>query len=251
MIAGGDGVAKSAFKVSLREQPSSPSLATQELDPADILEVHDVAEAIARAEALVRTPIPRSRPDLFEALAKRPTDDTAGPAVAASARISSVPPPPAPAEEPESAQAAPVAVPPRLVAPVLHVPLHVPGPEDDAYYHPGGRIRGFAEMTLDGYRPEATILVRLRQRRTKMTWWVAGALVLLTTFFGAAMITPGSDLEPTLTTASPVVRARGPESVGWASTPTKKADMPSAARSHLLHAGSVPVLDVNSLPRAR
>lgn len=277
MIAGGDDVAKSAFRVSLREQPSSPSLAsqTQELDPADILEVRDVAEAIARAEAVIRTPLPRSTgPDLFEDLARRadrvperaeakrerPTDDAVGPAIAAPARISTLPPPPAPAAS-TSSHALPTAIAEERRdaaaslpgGPILHLPVTVPGPEDDAYYHPGGRIRSLAEMTLDGYRPESTLMVRLRQRRSRLTWWVAGALVLLSTFSAAALVTP-SDAEPVAKTASPAARLREADRVEFSSTPAKMPDLGATrlVSGHVAHPhGRVPVLDVKSLPRAR
>ena len=99
MISDGDSVAKNAFRVALLAAPSaedtpSPANRTQELDPNDILEVRDMAEAIARAEQIVSAPR-SSRPsppssrrnvgesDLFESLGRRPTDDTAGPAAAA------------------------------------------------------------------------------------------------------------------------------------------------------------------------
>lgn len=246
-MIGGDDVARSAFRVSLREQPSSPSLATQELDPSDILEVHDVAEAIARAEALVRTPVPRSRPslDLFEDLGRRrPTDDAVGPATPATGRITTVPPPPQ--------QTAAEAVPALPLPPVFHIPTFVPpaagSPEDDAYFHPGGRIRGFGEMTLDGYRPEATLLVRLRQRRTRFTWWIAGALVLLTAFATAAVVTPAVD-EPVVKTGDRAARRPdGARAVVFASTGAKARTSGSPTQVSI---GAVPVLDVRTLPRAR
>ncbi len=254
-MIGGDDVARSAFRVSLREQPSSPSLATQELDPSDILEVHDVAEAIARAEALVRTPVPRSRPslDLFEELGRRrPTDDAVGPATPATGRISTVPPPPRTAElaaTTTTTNALPA------IAPVLHVPTFMPpamggsgSPEDDAYFHPGGRIRGFGEMTLDGYRPEATLLVRLRQRRTRFTWWIAGALVLLAAFATAAVVTPAGD-DPVVKTGDRAARRPdGARGVVFASSGAKARAAGAPSPTAL---GAIPVLDVRTLPRAR
>lgn len=265
MIAGGDDVARSAFWVSLREQPSSPSLVTQELDPADILEVRDVAEAIARAEALVRTPVPfanakpSSSRDLFEELGtraerSRPTDDAVGPATPAAPRVSTVPPPPAPeaissaaAEQPEpSAPAVRAAAP----APILHVPTAVPGPEDDAYFHPGGRIRGFADVTLDGYRPESTLLVRLRQRRSRLVWVVAGALVLLSTFSAAALVTPAPLVEVARSAPQGSRSREAPTRVTFASSRAKLARLDAVSPSPPRTAG-VPMFDVKNLPRAR
>lgn len=284
MIAGGDDVARSAFWVSLREQPSSPSLVTQELDPADILEVRDVAEAIARAEAIVRTPIPFPKPsssrDLFDELATRsprhrPTDDAVGPATPAAPRVSTVPPPPAPAEavELEAAEveeleaepaphaarvpavvamaAEPVRI-PAPSAPVLLVPAVPAGPDEDAYFHPGGRIRGFGEVTLDGYRPDSTLLVRLRQRRSRLGWVVTGALVLLTTFSAAALLTPGPVVEVARTAPLGSPARETPTRITFASSRAKLARLDASAPAPLpAKAAGMPVFDVKSLPRAR
>lgn len=263
MIAGGDDVARSAFWLSLREQPSSPSLVTQELDPADILEVRDVAEAIARVDAVVRAKRPSEPelPDLFEGLGNRPTDDASGPAVAAEARPSSVPPPPddealvddaevelVEAEASSSAliaQAAPAAPSPR--PPILHLPTSVvtatAGPEDDAFYHPGGRIRSFADVTLDG-RAEPTLLVRLRARRSRLTWVVAGLVVLLSTFTTGALLAPEAEAEVPRTAPQASRTREAPTRIGWRSSHAKLATLGGRAPA-------ASVLDVRNLPRAR
>jgi hypothetical protein len=336
MIAAGDDIARSAFWLSLRERPSSPSLITQELDPGDILEVRDVAEAIARAEALVRpAPRPRSterhseppseapsappsaREDLFDALglAAKPTDDAAGPAVAASSRISSVPPPPGQAfergqhlhetsqlddvetvrddelelieptdEAPATLASASLATPstpgPALAdaglvrtpsAPILHLRTptaldRIPGPEDDAFYHPGGRIRGMADVTIDG-RPEPTLMLRLRARRSRLSWTVGAALLLLAILAAGALSSPLSPLS-SLPLSSPDEAAASrsalhvahpretPTRVAWTSTRAKLVTLggPSLVVSDAPArrvAGSSAVFDVKSLPRAR
>src|SRR5688572_19144156 len=106
MIAGGDQSARNAFLTTLRDDSSRRVVdvgranPTQELDPSDILEVKDLANAIERAERSMLTPLPvptsawgpREAPaqysralDMFEALGTSDpdpaTDDTAGPAL--------------------------------------------------------------------------------------------------------------------------------------------------------------------------
>lgn len=299
MIAAGDDIARSAFWLALREQPSSPSLVTQELDPSDILEVRDVAEAIARAEALVRkaslkspappaSPVP-DRTDLFDALGARPTDDAAGPAAAALSRPSTLPPPPAAcgeeptellteedvellsADEPpvvgergateavgtDAAASAPERAAP--MAPILRIQTanardRVPGPEDDAYFHPGGRIRGMADVTLDG-RPEPTLLVRLRARRGRLSRVVGGALVALATLAGAALLAPGrADVPEGAVTKGALQGTHGrepPTRVAWTSTRAKLATLQRAETQARRVATTAAAFDVKTLPRAR
>lgn len=191
-------MARNAFRIGLRTDTPIPTAGTtQELDPNDILEVRDMAEAIARAELMVAAPrssrpsdlahaAPASTPsltDMFEALGHgstalrkrraRATDDAVGPATPA--------PPPG----------IPTPVPPRLVAmpsaaAMASVPPAAPSagalvgaPEEDAYYHPAGRIRSLADATLDGYRPEPTLLVRAAGRRKRFSWLFVAALLPL------------------------------------------------------------------------
>jgi hypothetical protein len=287
MIADGDSVARKAFRTALREDTPLPiplvnlsatdAGATQELDPADILEVKDVAEAIARAQRIVRAP--RSQPqDLFESLGAVATDDTAGPA-------SPAPPPSAfpPALAPASS-----GFPARSPAssPVSTVSLISVGnvngvssgggaasaPEDDAYYHPAGRMRGLADVTLDGYRPEPTLLMRARSRRQSFSLILIAALLPLVvlaafTIFGrsdlasattttsavtsmATAATVAATATATTTTSgalsSPTVLTVGPMAKATAATkPAAPARPPRAASD------GVPVFDVKSLPTAR
>ena len=189
MIAEGDSVARNAFRVGLRQDTPLPTVAsTQELDPSDILEVRDMAEAIARAEKIVAAPrSSRTRgPDIFEALG-RPTDDTAGPATAAPPRQTPVPPPPAPSVPRFIAMpAAPMA--PAPAPPSRHaIPTGPTGAEDDAYFHPAGRMRAFADVTLDGYRPEPTLLLRAASRRKRYSWVLLAAVLPLVALAGFAI----------------------------------------------------------------
>ena len=176
MIADGDSVARNAFRVGLLAAGDTPLPVntTQELDPSDILEVRDMAEAIARAEQLVAAPRsnrPVSRrnltADIFESLGRRPTDDTAGPATPAPAATAAqlLRPLSVTRSQPPVPVAQYVAQ-PIAAEMVLSLPV-APAVEDDAYFHPAGRIRSLAEVTLDGYRPEPTLLLRARARRLR------------------------------------------------------------------------------------
>ena len=81
MISDGDSVARNAFRVALLtarpDDTPLPVNTTQELDPNDILEVRDMAEAIARAEQIVAAPrssgpsLLRVEGDIFESLLKK------------------------------------------------------------------------------------------------------------------------------------------------------------------------------------
>jgi hypothetical protein len=178
MIAPFDQQARDAFRVGLREEPSRPN-ATQELDPNDILEVQDVAQALARVEERLRPR--RSDLDVFDSLVgRRATDDAAGPARHSPVRPTPIPPRP------------PASTPPPLP----------PRPEDDAYFHPMGRIRTLADVTLEGYRPEPTILLRLRQRRSKLSWVVAAVLVPFAVL-GVGALALGATAAPVATAMRP------------------------------------------------
>ncbi len=232
MIASGDRQARNAFRVALRDEPSRPNI-TQELDPNDILEVQDVAAAIARAEErLFATPRPSSSTDLdvFDALvARRPTDDASGPALHAVVRPTPVPPPPPGPRAPLAALASP---------PVLMVPASAPVADDDAYFHPAGRIRTLADVTLDGYRPEPTLMMRIRARRGKLSWLVVALLVPLAGLAAAGLSTTLSSPTPSIAQkpahlAHPPVRA-----VAVAPVATTEA-------------AAAPSFDVKSLPSAK
>jgi hypothetical protein len=248
LISDGDSVARNAFRVGLREDTplpvaSSPSAqarlggtaaATRELDPNDILEVQDMAAAIARAEMLIASPVPpRTRPDLFETLGRRATDDTAGPAT---------PAPP---------NAFPTPVPPRYVT----IPAAVASPEDDAFYHPVGRMRSLADVTLDGYRPEPTLLVRAASRRKRLSLLMVAALLPLLVLACIAIFAATDEREVSASPSSTSPRA--PTTAAPQRTPLTTssavgrvgggAPVPVAAPV----APATPVFDVNSLPSAR
>lgn len=209
MIAPFDQQARDAFCVGLREEPSRPN-ATQELDPNDILEVQDVAEALAQAESRLRA----SDLDVLDArLPRRPraaaraTDDAAGPARHSPVRTVEAPRTPPPSPAPSSSP---------------------PAPEDDAFFHPMGRIRTLADVTIEGYRPEPTVMVRIRERRGKLSWVVAGILVALAVLTATAMA-----VETTV------------------SAPVSVAVKPAHLRLAHVHAAAVapaPSIDVKSLP---
>lgn len=255
---GSDHQVRNAFRATLLDEPSSAHLlGTQELDAADVLEVTDLAHAIAKAEEVIRARSSRvlmagpdssadqthqakrsdESGDIFDKLlgaGKRvaaekavasddATDDAMGPAVHAPTlptplppRVAQIPLPPGVSRPatllrgPEmttpipisgmSAAATPIPAPPRApafvsadgtqpLAAVAIPPAARTAPililDEDAFYHPAGRIRSLADATLDGYRPEPTLLVRLRQRRhtlSKVVLLVLAPLTLLALF---------------------------------------------------------------------
>jgi hypothetical protein len=265
LIADGDSVARNAFRIGLRTDtplPISSSLrtksatqsaatngmpgtagVTQELDPNDILEVQDMAAAIARAEMLLASPAPplayAGRPDMFEALGRRATDDTAGPATPAPPYAS-----------------LPAPIPPPLLTPTplryVTMPSVLTGAEDDAFYHPIGRMRSLADVTLDGYRPEPTMLVRAATRRKRFSWVMAAALLpllVLAAFAGFAS-TESIESASASSASSTSIRARSPASATAGRTPFTTTSALSKAQ-HASATAAAPVFDVNSLPSAR
>jgi hypothetical protein len=265
LIADGDSVARNAFRVGLREDTPLPIASlghdphragiTQELDPADILEVQDMAEAIARAEMLVlRTPLPvapaprsSSGPDMFESLGRRDaasstaatvatartrmTDDAVGPATPAPPYVAT-PIPPAPTS------------PTLIVIPAAPTAL-----DDDAFYHPLGRMRSLADVTLDGYRPEPTLLVRAASRRKRFSWVLLAALIPLV---GLAAVAISANVDTTSATSTPRVAlapARG-ASPATSITPLATTSVRAKSTGADKHPASTPVFDVNSLPAA-
>lgn len=213
MISRGDSSARNAFCAGLREETPLPisANATQELEPRDVLEVQDVADAIARAEQEASSRSIRLPRDVFDRLARgAPTDDASGPALPATA----IPTPPS-------------------TEPLLD-------PSEDAYYHPGGRVRCLADMTLEGYRPEPTLAVRLRQRRHTFGWLVVALLLPLAVLAAGASLTRRAEMSAAVTRTTHAVATRPaprPESMQIAA--------PAPARS------DVPVFDVKSLPPAK
>ncbi len=284
MNFGSDHRVRDAFRATLLDEPSSAVLlGTQEIDAADVLEVSDLANAIARAEEVLRARSSRavadigvatkdSERDIFDALLG--TDDAVGPAVHVPYLPTPLPPrgeplpPPPGVNAPPTLLRAPEAFTPIPVTPrVPNVePSHFataipdgvvvpPAPrtapilvlDEDAFYHPAGRIRTIADATLDGFRPEPTLVVRLRERRTTLSWLVLLVLapVVLVALFAAAM---------TLGRAS-VTSVDKPQPVGTATIlpaevapPPVKAAAPVPAPVKVEPA--VPVFDVNSLKSA-
>ena len=259
MISDGDSVAKNAFRVALlnAEDTPLPVNRTQELDPNDILEVRDMAEAIARAEQIVSAPR-SSRPappssrrglgetDLFESLGRRPTDDTAGPATPA--------PPTTVASallllRPEAIVRASIPAATPAPTPVHELVLSLPSTEEDAYFAPAGRIRSLAEQTLDGYRPEPTLLLRARARRSSFKW-VLGAVLLPLIVLAAVAIFAQPDAATAATSTTTIATATLTATSKPAPVAPAAAAAPTTAAATAKPAG-VPVFDVNSLPTAK
>jgi hypothetical protein len=247
---------------------------TQELDPSDILEVQDMAAAIARAEKLVSrssqtllpAPAPSSGHDIFESLGRRATDDTAGPATPApTGLLTPIPPAYATAVAPAAVAHAPVARAAAVPAPTNSTPRYVTMPsapptgiEEDAFYHPLGRMRSLADATLDGYRPEPTLLVRAASRRKRFSWLFVAALLPLLVLAAIAIFANGD------TTAAPVASSpRAPSISATTKLPlattsaamkapsvTAAPEQPAPVAPAAKAANGTPVFDVNSLPSA-
>jgi hypothetical protein len=150
-------------------------------------------------------------------------------------------------------------------------------PEDDAYYHPAGRIRGLADVTLDGYRPEPTLLVRARSRRQSYSLVLIAALLPLVvlaafTIFGRTEVASATTTTSAVTStagatvtaapsgapqvavaiASPAVLAVGPTAKAAPPAAPPRAATPAATtRTARTASDGVPVFDVKSLPTAR
>jgi hypothetical protein len=277
LIADGDSVARNAFRVGLREDSPLPFAdarsgagVTQELDPSDILEVQDMAAAIARAEKLVsrssQTLLPAAAPsssrDIFESLGRRPTDDIVGPAISAPVGLPT-PVPPAYATPAPAAVAIPAAIPipPRSAPRYVTMPSAPTALEDDAFYHPLGRMRSLADVTLDGYRPEPTLLVRAASRRKRFSWVLVAALLPLLALAGIAIFastdtTSTASTTPTTSTTPRAPSVASPAKLPLATTsaasksPTVSASPAAAEPATAKPASGTPVFDVNSLPSA-
>lgn len=271
MIADGDSVSRNAFRAALARDAIDTPLpipaaananATQELDPSDILEVRDMAAAIARAEKIVGAPRSSARglTDLFDSLGHsaptpptpsssasvaRATDDTVGPAIGVPHGI----PTPIPPRYLTMPSALPLAI-PAVAAAVPASPasssaqLAAIRVDDDAYYHPAGRIRSLADVTLDGYRPEPTLLLRARTRRRHFSWFIAAALVPILALAAAAFFTRADEASAS-TIATPVqVQTAAPSKPAAPPPVLTAAPVPAPARD------TTPVFDVKSLPSA-
>ena len=228
MISGGDESARNAFRSILRDESSQSLLAisTQEIDAADIIAVGNLADAIARAEQAMRSEStrPRSSRDMFADLAAT-TDDCSGPA--AYAAPCPTPVPPRPLVEPSRPQ-------------IIVVPT-----ESDAFLQPAGRMRTLADDTLDGYRPEPTLELRLRERRKTLGWVVSGIVVaaLAVVAVAAAYATSRGAVAAVTPAVVPRVAAAAPAATA---TTTTNATAAVAAPA----SDGIPVMDVRSLPAA-
>jgi hypothetical protein len=260
MISGGDESARNAFRAILRDDSSQLSIiSTEEMSPGDVLEVKNLADAIERAERVMRE---SSRPrDMFAELGgAAPTDDASGPAVYAKPTLTPVPPAVA------SLMATPLPLPPAMTSalatqplPIIYVPMELPDDErrsqppnpasspsndEDAFLQPAGRMRHFAEETLDGYRPDTTMQVRSAgagQRRKTFAVVVGVALGVLVAALGAGVIVaclPKAEMKPDTKPVAVVATttAEAPKTVE-----PKKEETTS----------SVPTMNVNDLPTAR
>lgn len=273
MIADGDSVARNAFRAALARDAMDTPLpvaaamnanATQELDPSDILEVRDMAAAIARAEKIVTAPRSSARglTDLFDSLGhaaptpkpsssasvtsrSRATDDTVGPAIGVPAGI----PTPIPPRYLSMPSALPLAIPVARAVPaspaISTAQLAAIRVDDDAYYHPAGRIRSLADVTLDGYRPEPTLLLRARTRRRHFSWFIAAALVPILALAAVAFFTRTRvEQEASASTIAKPAQAAPPSKPFAPPAPITAAPAPAPARD------TTPVFDVKSLPSA-
>lgn len=265
MIAGGDQSARNAFLTTLRDDSSRRVLdtpianPTQELDPSDILEVKDLANAIERAERSMLTPLPipaqYSRAlDMFESLgaSDAATDDIAGPALhapviptpippalAAVARTTPIPPPPATIRSADLPKA----------APIIYVQ------EEDAYFAPAPRLRSIADESLQIHRAEPTLLVRAGVRRRKATWIVATVFGLAALFMGGALA--ANELSARASSTPPAPPAISTTTIATATfaKPTPPAPAPEAKPEPKAEAKpakpAVPTFDVKNLPPAK
>jgi hypothetical protein len=267
LIAGADHRARNAFLATLKEYPSTTALLPVLVnEQTDVLEVRDLPKAIRRAEEVIRER--KSRPgsapeDIFDSLvANKKTDDTSGPHEYRRNTPTPVPPPPQtyrliqatngtlPLNTLSAQAAANLHIPPAVrTAPILIL-------DEDAFYHPAGRIRGFADVTLDpdrSYVPESTLLMRIRQRRNLLAWVVAAVLAPLTLLalfgvavnIGRARAARESAAHSAMTTKPIQTTQTKP-----IAAPPPPAPTPIAAAAPQNHSQSVPVANVKSLKSA-
>jgi hypothetical protein len=334
---GSDDRVRNAFRATLVDEPSSANLGgTKEIDRGDVLEVTDLANAIAKAEEAIRARSSRvlfgagtdssssglengvdrrsspgvvglspsswgSLEDVFDKLGS--TDDASGPAVHAPYIPTPMPPRATPTPMPPIARLRTPSIddaePPISSARVTR-PLHAnatqplqamvipPAPttapllviEDDAYYHPAGHMRSLADATLESYRPDATSMLRLRERRSalsKIVGIVLALVALLAVFAGAVSIGRArtareAEGAPTTTTPGAVAAPQAPAPVTVAAPqpsapavaaptttraiPTLGAPAPTTAPAQTTGpttepaADGIPVFDVKSLKNA-
>jgi hypothetical protein len=118
-------------------------------------------------------------------------------------------------------------------------------------------MRSLADVTLDGYRPEPTLLVRAASRRKRFSWlFVAVLLPLLVLAAIAIFANAGAASASPITTAprEPSVTARGRTPLSTTSV-AAKSGLTTAPTSGSVTTASpagptTPVFDVKSLPSA-
>jgi hypothetical protein len=238
MISGGDESARNAFRAILRDDSSQLSIiSTEEMSAGDVLEVKNLADAIERAERALRE---SSRPrDMFAELGTPlpcpvPTDDASGPALYAKPILTPIPPPLAAPAKPTLLP--PVATPKPPVTATQPLPILMLPNEEDAFLQPAGRMRHFAEETLDGVRIDATAQLRIGARRRSFTLIVGAIVGVLAIAIGAGVIAACMPAKAeTKTPATPAI------------VEAPKATQPSAPAKQ----SDVPTMNVNDLPVAR
>jgi hypothetical protein len=253
LIVGADPRVRNAFRKTLRDEPSTARLiSTAELDPADVLEVGDLAQAIARAEQVIRerasaprlstpaAPSSSGTRDIFDALV---TDDCIGPALHAPYIPTPIPPPPALARD----RASTIPPPPpngTLRLPALRIP---PAPctapllaiDEHAFHYPGG--------TFQDHASPRSPWARVSER--KVLLWVAVAVLtplMLLLLFAVGVGIGRARAAREVSTTSTMAAAR--------TTATPPAPVPAAAAqptaAPTAESPEVPVLDVRSLKSA-
>ena len=128
-------------------------------------------------------------------------------------------------------------------------------PEDDAYFHPAGRLRTLADATLEIYRPEPTLLLRAASRRKRYSW-VAVALLLPVVVLAAFEISARAGAAPA-TNVTKVTKvalaATAAPATATAAVTTATATATAASKKPTVKGDTktpLPVFDVNSLPAA-
>ena len=126
--------------------------------------------------------------------------------------------------------------------------------EDDAFYHPLGRMRSLADQTLDGYRPEPTLLVRAASRRKRFSWLFVAALLPLLVLAGIAIFANADPSSPIMSSPrTPTLSAPSKLPLATTSAASKLAAQTTVAEPAVKAppaAAATPVFDVNNLPSA-
>jgi hypothetical protein len=278
LIVGADQRVRNAFRATLRDEPSTASLiSTAELDPGDVLEVGDLADAIARAEQVIRerasgprlsTPAAPSSSgvrDIFDALV---TDDCVGPAVHAPYIPTPIPPRPTPVPPPPQLlahnRASTIPPPPpngtqqlpevRIPSVARTAPILVL--DEDAFYYPAGKIPGFAAGTVEDHGPARSFLRNLRERPVLLSW-IAVVILAPLTLLSLFAVGVGIGRARAAREAAVTSRMAAPKHVETPAAPVETAPQPIVAAQPTAHptpeaapAPEVPVLDVNSLKTA-